>query len=278
MAGHIGLRQQRRRKLRGTRPIEKTLVVHGLELADADGALAAGSVVLITGGLGHVGLILAKHLTVTRKCRVVLTSRTPLPPRGEWEEHAKGSARTSKHVNALLDLERQGGEVVAVVADATDLEQMRAAVDVGDPVLSRRVVGGEGRDLLDDAERARAAAERGPAIDGADEVDDRVGPVLRQRGVERVVFAGHSMGGYVVHNVYARHPDRVLGLLMVGTTDEEFSAQVKQDFIDLADGLMFGWGGPLVVLGWRAAGRVAPDGEVLDAGEPRRRQRGHASE
>lgn len=94
----------------------------------ADGALPAGSVVLITGGLGRVGLILAKHLAVTRKCRVVLTSRTPLPPRAEWEEHSTGFTRTAKHVSALLDLERLGGEVVAIAADATNLEQMQAAV------------------------------------------------------------------------------------------------------------------------------------------------------
>ena len=66
-----------------------------------------------------------------------------------------------------------------------------------------------------------------------------------QRGVERAVYAGHSMGGYVVQNVVARHPERVLGLILVGTTDQKFPAQVQQDFIDLADALMYGWGGPL---------------------------------
>jgi acyl transferase domain-containing protein/acyl carrier protein len=98
----------------------------------ADGALPPGSVVLITGGLGHVGLILARHLAVNRGCRVLLTSRTPLPPRVEWDEYVNGSARNVRHVKALLELERLGGEVVAVAADTTDVEQVRAAVALAD--------------------------------------------------------------------------------------------------------------------------------------------------
>jgi len=103
-----------------------------LPLPAANSALPPGSAVLITGGLGHVGLILARHLAVARKCRVVLTSRTPLPPRPEWDNHARGASRTAKMVSVLLDIERQGGEVVPVVADATDLGQMRAALALAD--------------------------------------------------------------------------------------------------------------------------------------------------
>ena len=103
-----------------------------LPLPAVDNAPPPGSVVLITGGLGHVGLILARHLAITRKCRVLLTSRTPLPPRPQWDDHANGSSRTAKMVGVLLDLERLGGEVVAVTADATDLTQMRAALALAD--------------------------------------------------------------------------------------------------------------------------------------------------
>ncbi len=103
-----------------------------LPLPTADGALRPGSPVLITGGLGYVGLLLARHLAVTRKCRVLLTSRTPLPPRPEWEAHAAGSSRTASMTAALLDLERLGAEVVPVTADVCDLAQMRATVAMAD--------------------------------------------------------------------------------------------------------------------------------------------------
>jgi acyl transferase domain-containing protein/acyl carrier protein len=92
------------------------------------GALAAGAVVLITGGLGHVGLILARQLAVKRGCRVVLTSRTSLPTREHWEEFAKGLSRPARLVTALLELERLGGEILVVAADTSDVDQLRAAV------------------------------------------------------------------------------------------------------------------------------------------------------
>ena len=42
-------------------------------------------VYLITGGLGNVGLVLAEHLFRTKRARLVLTTRSELPPRAEWE-------------------------------------------------------------------------------------------------------------------------------------------------------------------------------------------------
>lgn len=93
------------------------------------GVPAEGTVVLITGGLGHVGLILARHLAVHRGCRVVLTSRTPMPPRDRWEQVAAGQpSRVSRLVGSLLEIERLGGRVLPVAADAADTEQMRRAI------------------------------------------------------------------------------------------------------------------------------------------------------
>ncbi|WP_353942636.1 SDR family NAD(P)-dependent oxidoreductase [Streptomyces sp. HUAS MG91] len=92
-----------------------------------------GETVLITGGLGDVGLTLARHLAGTYRCRLVLTTRAALPPREEWPryEHAApdGAERVARHVRNVLDLERRGAEVLAVSADVGDLDQMRAAVD-----------------------------------------------------------------------------------------------------------------------------------------------------
>ncbi|MFF9626474.1 SDR family NAD(P)-dependent oxidoreductase [Streptomyces griseosporeus] len=87
-----------------------------------------GETVLITGGLGDVGLTLARHLAETYRCRLVLTTRSALPPREEWPLHAAGEGRTARHVRNLLDLERRGAEVLAVTADVGDVEQMRGAV------------------------------------------------------------------------------------------------------------------------------------------------------
>ncbi|MFT9821189.1 SDR family NAD(P)-dependent oxidoreductase, partial [Lysinibacillus sp. NPDC056185] len=94
----------------------------------AGGAVAPGTVVLITGGLGHVGLILARHLAVERGCKVVLSSRTALPPRAEWEQHTDDASPTGVRIRSLLELERLGGEVMAVAADSADAGQLRSAI------------------------------------------------------------------------------------------------------------------------------------------------------
>ncbi|GAA2811492.1 type I polyketide synthase [Nonomuraea dietziae] len=91
-----------------------------------------GDTVLITGGLGDVGLVLARHLADAYGCRLVLTGRSPLPPREGWEAYLAdvppGGERTARHIRNILDLERRGATVLALSADVADEERMRAVV------------------------------------------------------------------------------------------------------------------------------------------------------
>jgi len=66
-----------------------------------------------------------------------------------------------------------------------------------------------------------------------------------RRGIEKAIYAGHSVGGYVVQHVWHRHPERVAGLILIGTTDEPFSEPIKKAFGDLSNAVMLGWGGPI---------------------------------
>ncbi|KAB8190921.1 SDR family NAD(P)-dependent oxidoreductase [Nonomuraea phyllanthi] len=91
-----------------------------------------GDTVLITGGLGDVGLVLSRHLAGTYGCRLVLTARSPLPPREEWDAYLAGSPpggdRTARHIRNIRDLEDRGATVLALSADVADEEQMAAVV------------------------------------------------------------------------------------------------------------------------------------------------------
>ncbi|MER5646778.1 SDR family NAD(P)-dependent oxidoreductase [Streptosporangium sp. NPDC002524] len=91
-----------------------------------------GDTVLITGGLGDVGLVLARHLADTYGCRLVLTGRSPVPPRQEWDAYLAavppGGERTARHIRNIRDLESRGATVLALSADVADEEQMRAVV------------------------------------------------------------------------------------------------------------------------------------------------------
>jgi acyl transferase domain-containing protein len=84
-------------------------------------------VYLITGGLGGIGLILARHLAETARARLVLIGRRSLPPREQWaswlDSHGPAD-RTSRVLSQLQDIETAGGEVLALSADATDREAM----------------------------------------------------------------------------------------------------------------------------------------------------------
>ena len=88
-------------------------------------------VYLITGGLGGIGLVLARHLARESRARLVLTRRTPLPPRDEWdrwlEERGKEDA-ASRTIAKVRELEELGAEVLVASADVADEAAMRGVV------------------------------------------------------------------------------------------------------------------------------------------------------
>ena len=102
------------------------------EPGDGHGPIHDGDTVLITGGLGDIGLVLSRHLAARYGCKLVLTARSVLPPREEWQQFLDsvpvGGERAARHLKNILDLEKQGAEVLAMSADAADPAQMRAVI------------------------------------------------------------------------------------------------------------------------------------------------------
>ncbi len=92
-----------------------------------------GDTVLITGGLGDIGVVLSRHLASRYGCKLVLTARSPLPPRDEWDAYLaavpEGGDRTARHIRTVLELEERGAEVLALSADVADVASMRGVVD-----------------------------------------------------------------------------------------------------------------------------------------------------
>ncbi|WP_158894916.1 SDR family NAD(P)-dependent oxidoreductase [Amycolatopsis anabasis] len=76
--------------------------------------LRAGATVLVTGGLGGVGTLLAEHLAATRAARVVLTGRS-----------AAGGASDE----AVRRIEAAGGQAIYVPADVADRADMVRLLD-----------------------------------------------------------------------------------------------------------------------------------------------------
>jgi acyl transferase domain-containing protein/acyl carrier protein len=84
-----------------------------------------GGVCLITGGLGGIGLVLARRLAQVYQARLVLTGRTALPPREQWphwlETHPDSDAVKQK-IRRVIELEESGARVVTAGVDAAHPE------------------------------------------------------------------------------------------------------------------------------------------------------------
>lgn len=93
--------------------------------------LREGGVYLITGGLGGIGLVLAEYLAQTVHAKLILTGRTGLPARDEWERWLAAheeSDDTSRKIRRVQALEAVGAEVLVASADVADREQMQAVI------------------------------------------------------------------------------------------------------------------------------------------------------
>jgi acyl transferase domain-containing protein len=100
-----------------------------IDLPSADHRLIGeGATVLITGGLGDVGLVLAEHFAASRGCNLVLTCRTQLPSEETWpkwlEDPASAEDRTARHIRNIIRLRELGADVLAMTADSSDPAEM----------------------------------------------------------------------------------------------------------------------------------------------------------
>jgi acyl transferase domain-containing protein len=83
---------------------------------------------LITGGLGRIGLVLARYLAESVQARLVLSSRGGLPARDTWDDPSHPAAAAAR-IAAVRDLENAGAEVLVVAADVADEDQAGALIE-----------------------------------------------------------------------------------------------------------------------------------------------------
>ncbi len=78
---------------------------------------------LITGGMGALGLLMAGWLADRGARRLVLSGRTPLPPRRDWDQHTADAGLREK-IDAIRALEMRGVAVEAVAVDIGCREEL----------------------------------------------------------------------------------------------------------------------------------------------------------
>lgn len=101
-----------------------------IEVAEDALPLRDDGVTLITGGFGGIGLSIAGALIARGQKRVVLLARSALPPRARWDALLRTGMNdaTVQRIRAVQALEDQGGEVLVLQADVSNIEDMREAV------------------------------------------------------------------------------------------------------------------------------------------------------
>jgi acyl transferase domain-containing protein/SAM-dependent methyltransferase len=171
--------------------------------------LPPNPVVLITGGLGHMGINLAEALFRRAGAKLILLGRSPLPEPADWA--AKGQdPETPPHQKALLErlakMRAMRDEVIVVSADMNDAAQVMTAVDAGFAHFGRIDL------VVHGAARIDTAAFGSAAETGWDIVNAQFSPKLRGLLYLMDIFRGREPLRWILHGSISS----VLGGLALG--------------------------------------------------------------
>ncbi|MEA5536737.1 SDR family NAD(P)-dependent oxidoreductase [Crocosphaera sp. XPORK-15E] len=113
---------------------EQKRLVKGLEKVDLSQEtkqeipFKKGGIYLITGGLGGIGIEIAKYLLENYQARLLVIGITDLPEKKEWNNHLEKEDDYTTKIKNLQRLERLEGEVIYQAVDVGDLTQLEKAV------------------------------------------------------------------------------------------------------------------------------------------------------
>jgi acyl transferase domain-containing protein/acyl carrier protein len=157
-----------RRWVRGFEPVPLEQSQAGQALLRPDG------VYLITGGLGGIGLAMARAVAATTRARLVLVGRSGLPERDEWPrwlaDHPSDDP-TSRRIREVQSLEALGSDVLIETGDVADPSAMTALVSRVHRHFGRingviHAAGVPGEGLIQRKTSAKAAEVLRPKVQG----------------------------------------------------------------------------------------------------------------
>jgi acyl transferase domain-containing protein len=159
--------------------------------------IADRAVVLITGGLGDIGLHIAEYFARTVKARVVLTGRTPMPDPSQWDGYLSvhpSADAMAQRIRRLQRVAAHGGEALYLRADSSVPAEMQAAFEAAEARFGRvdtvvhaaGLVTGDAFRPIDDSDAEICARQFAPKIVGLCVLDQ----VMRGRPMppERVIL------------------------------------------------------------------------------------------
>ncbi len=97
-----------------------------IKISENQAELKENGVYIITGGVGGIGLEIAKYLSSLKNIRLILVNRTKIPERESWEDTLRSNkdARLTGIIKAIREIEQKGSSVRLYNADVADRQQM----------------------------------------------------------------------------------------------------------------------------------------------------------
>lgn len=169
-----------------------------------------GGAYVISGGLGGIGLEVARLLLTRYHARLLLLGRTALPDRKRWDAHVRRGGPVAKYIQTLQSLDELGGTVRYECVDITEPEYLRRVVDAAcadwrlplDGVIQLAGVYRE-RPLADETRESVATVLR-PKVHGTwalhQLVKDRPGALFLHFSSVMGYFGGALFGAYAAAN------------------------------------------------------------------------------
>ena len=169
----LALRADDEQAVRGARRLVARVTARGdRPLPTAPARLHRPGTVLVTGGLGAIGVALCRRLARDGTERLVLLARSPLPPEADWAALASDDPRRAR-VEAVRGLRALGAEVEVHAVDVTDENAVVALVArlaADDELPLRGVVhaaGVSGPQFARDVDLQTYAGVWSPKVEGA---------------------------------------------------------------------------------------------------------------
>jgi phthiocerol/phenolphthiocerol synthesis type-I polyketide synthase E len=107
-------------------PILDVISAHNRDMPTLNRLVQSGAW-LITGGLGGVGLAIARELVHRGVRQLALVSRRAMPPRSEWAARLDAGDSEAELLRSITALEASGAEVEVLVADVVDQAALAGA-------------------------------------------------------------------------------------------------------------------------------------------------------
>lgn len=212
--------------LRSGRRFVETYEPVVIQSVDAPMGLPEHPVVLVTGGLGHMGIHLSEGMFDRMGARLVLAGRSAISDPEQWASRSEDSASSPELRNVFRRLARmraERDEVLVLQADFNDAAQVNAAVDAAIARFGRIDLVVHGAARIDAAAFA-SVADTGPAV-----VEAQFSPKLRGLFHLMTALRGREPKRWVLHSSIST----VLGGLALGAYS---GANAVLDALALAGG------------------------------------------